>query len=251
MGKIDNHILENILNQLRLVSEHLSKLTMLLQSSQSFIEKWQTLIGALLGGIFAVSVALIVAYKAKRQEETVAATLLIADLHSVKVAAEVLDKHISETKIPEKDMPIAVVTMLLRSRPTLSPLFESSMALVMAVDKYLAAHLYLFRICYSSAEDLLKRQANAVEIFYLTEKRILSKEEIIADLKAINSHFHDAVEHVPCCEQLLDKLILCRTALLHRLIRLIHIPASENDCRKLLGDLKLENNISRQGQKKH
>jgi len=55
-----------------------------------FLEKWQTLIGAFLGGIFALSVALFVAYKVRRHDEISAAVLVTIDLVNVRGAAAYL-----------------------------------------------------------------------------------------------------------------------------------------------------------------
>ena len=46
----------------------------------SLLKEWQTLIGSILGGIFALLVALIVAHSARRQEEISSGMLVIGYL---------------------------------------------------------------------------------------------------------------------------------------------------------------------------
>ncbi len=116
-----------------------------MQSLLAELEKWQTLAGAFLGGLFALCVALLVASKARRHEEDTAAMLLIGELKAFVVAAQVLSETGSVDSTTPRDELLRQAVQLKRFRPHLSPLFDSSMARVMTVDTNLAAFLRFFQ----------------------------------------------------------------------------------------------------------
>ena len=124
-----------------------------------FLKEWQTLIGAFIGGIFSLLVALIVAYKVRSHDEIAAAYILLIDLRSFVVQAETLEKASKEQGSSLEESSLMATAGLLSSPPTLSPLFEESVMRVSPVDKYLTAHLALFKKIFSEIEFLLKRFA--------------------------------------------------------------------------------------------
>ena len=201
-----------------------------------FLEKWQTLIGAFLGGVFALAVALLVAYKVRRHDETGAAFMLITDLRNFIIAVETLDENIKKRNISKNGEPTAKAAVFALSPPTLSPLFEESVLRVSPIDIYLAAHLALFKIIFSNIEIALKRHSKYIEMHEATEEQTVPSRQAFIDIKTINYSLPLAVEHAKCCENLLDKLIIRRTAIFHRLIRTIREPKSESDCIRLLNE---------------
>jgi len=108
-----------------------------------FIFKWQTLIGAVLGGIFALATAFVVAITVRRREDVTSGMVVIADLAAVRIAAEALNSLAKHEKIKKKEMPLWFSDKLVSSHPKLSALFEASVARLMPLDVYLAAHLSL------------------------------------------------------------------------------------------------------------
>lgn len=200
-----------------------------------YLEKWQTLIGAFIGGIVGLLAALLVARDARKREQRAAAMLLVGDLAEVRTASEVL-REMSEKKDMSADDKGArwITNMLLKRRPSLSPLFESSMVRIMSVDDHLAAHLILFKKIFRSADARLTELAYSLERSKQEGPFILSNKEIDSLIKLIASGFYNAVEHAVCAEHLLDKLIIRRSALLHRLMRKFKIPKEEKKCRELL-----------------
>lgn len=199
-----------------------------------FLNKWQTLIGAFLGGIFAFGVAFIVAYQARRHDETAAAMLLISNLTAFMGAAETLDGLAEAKNVQNDEMPRWITAKILWARPTLSPLFEASMMRVTRVDEHLAAHLSLFQMIYNGMEVKIKKLSLADQKFRETGNRIMSNDEMISTCKTIKNDFQMATEHARCATLLLERLFLGNTALFHRLIRYIRKPKSENECIKLL-----------------
>ena len=205
-----------------------------MQELISFLEKWQTLIGAFIGGIVGLLAALFVARDARRREERAAVMLLIGDLAEVRNASEVLTE-MSEKRDMTADKKARWITdKLLKGRPLLSPLFESSMARVIPVDNYLAAHLTLFKKIFLSTDTRLNELARSLERLKQAGPFMLTKEEIDSQIKLITRGFYNAVEHAACAEHLLDKLIVRRGATLHRLMRKFKTPSEEKECIELL-----------------
>ncbi len=203
-----------------------------MQNITEFVQilyKWQTIAGAFLGGFFAIIVALVVAYSARRREEIASAMLLVGTLAEIRNANETLTKLATEKKVPESDYPLWLLEKLVLLRPALSPLFEASIVRIMPVSKYLAAHLHLFNTIYSHVLVILERLS-------LSEKGqpIRSKEQIQADARIVSSHFHMAVQHASCAEQLISDLILSKVPTYHRFRHVILPKPYEKECLKLL-----------------
>ena len=189
----------------------------------SFFQKWQTLIGAFIGGILGLLAALIVARDARRREERAAAMLLITDLHNIKIASEILNEIIKRKEPLGEEKARFIADMLSKDTGglSLSPLFDSSMARVVSLDYYLGAHLGLFRRIFTRLDAALAEIRRNFEIYKLTGKVSISRQELDSKVEAINRQFNFAVEHAICAEHLLDKLILRWTAPFHRVARKI------------------------------
>jgi hypothetical protein len=194
----------------------------------SFLHKWQTLVGAFIGGIFALSVALIVAWDARRREEKASAMLLLTDLQDVKAASEALDEimRMEETKPEEKARLIAIKLLGDRQGLSLSPLFESSMIRIMPVDDSLAAHLALFKKIVTRLNGELAELRRTFDLHRLGDRVAISKEELESGVQLINKRFRMSVEHTIWALYLLQKLVLGSTAPLHRIVR--RVPVLKN-----------------------
>lgn len=66
------------------------------QSVVAFLDKWQTLLGAIVGGLVGVSAALIVAYSERRREDRAAATRVFSKLDELRIAANAVEEAITE-----------------------------------------------------------------------------------------------------------------------------------------------------------
>lgn len=199
-----------------------------------FLDKWQTLIGALVGGIIALIAALIVARDARRREERAAAMLLTVDLVSVLASNEALDERIKKHEVKAEDVPQWITDRLMNSRAKLSPMFEASMLRVMPVDVYLAAHLSLFKTIYSGVLEMVERLVKANEVIKETGKKTLTDEEIASHIRLIHSRFRKACEHAACAHNLLDRCITRRSAALYKLATALRIVKREKVCLELL-----------------
>lgn len=121
------------------------------------LEKWQTLVGAVLGGMFALGVALIVAWSATRRDRRIAATLLISDLTAINVTAQHLRNLAVAERVTADNYPLWVFERLSWRCPRLSNLFESQMIRVMDGDNALADHLSLLQKIYTNVKENIIR----------------------------------------------------------------------------------------------
>jgi hypothetical protein len=207
----------------------------------SFLQKWQTLIGAFIGGILGLLVAWIVARDARRREERAAAMLLITDLHNVRISSETLDEIVKKKAASPVEMTRLIAEMLSRNIGglSLSPLFESSMVRIMPLDDDLAAHLALFKRLFILLDATLSELKGILEAYRMTGKVAATIEQLDSQVQTISRNFRFAVEHAACAEHLIDKLILRRTAPFYRIARRIPLikylaMRGEKPCRDLL-----------------
>jgi hypothetical protein len=196
--------------------------------------RWQTIVGAFLGGFFAIIAALIVAYSARRREEIASAMLLVGTLAKIRITNETLTKLAAKENVPESDYPLWLSEKLVLSRPTLSPLFEASIVRIMPISIYLAAHLNLFNTIYSDVLIILERLSEDFKLFNEKGQPIRSKEQMQADARIVSSHFHMAVQHALCAEQSISNLVLSKVPTYHRFRNFILPKPYEKECMKLL-----------------
>jgi hypothetical protein len=199
-----------------------------------FIFRWQTLIGAVLGGMFALATALIVASSMKRREEVAAGMIVVTNLTAVRIALEAINSLPAKESISESEFPLWFSDRLVGLYPGLSTLFEASVARVMPVDVYLAAHLSLFQRIYSQIGVMVEKLSVDYNHFHEHGKPLRPKDHVIADCRLISRHFPMAVEHAECAEAIIGKLILSNFPTWNRVRRFFHVNERERECRKLL-----------------
>jgi hypothetical protein len=195
--------------------------------------KWQTLVGSILGGIFALLVALIVGRSVRRREEISSGMLIISDLAAVKIAYETLTALATKQNIPEDQYPIWLAERLSYSFPKLSPLFEASIVRMMPINTYLAAHLTLFHKIYVDVGVMVDRLSEDLKL-HKQNKPTRSKEQLKADANLIHKHFPLAIQHSGCAEHLITDLILSKVPTWHRIRQAFWLKSDEKDCIKYL-----------------
>lgn len=196
--------------------------------------KWQALAGSILGGIFALSTALIVAHSVRRREELSAAMLVTATLAAVRVESETLSSLSAREGVTEESYPLWFAEKVSHLHPSMPIMFDASVARLMSVDDLLAAHLGLFQHIYSQTELLLKRISEDYEHYHKNGKPFRPQEVMKADCRVATKHFYFAAEHANCAIYLISKLVLSKAALFYRLRRLIWHNKEERECMKLL-----------------
>ena len=109
----------------------------------AFLKEWKELVGPVIGGVFALLVALLVAHQARRAEERASAMLLIGELARVTAMIEQASGSAERRNASEGALDAQLAEQFCHYRVRLSPLFEASMSRVMNCDTYLAANLTL------------------------------------------------------------------------------------------------------------
>ena len=201
-----------------------------------FLKEWQTLIGSILGGLFALGVALLVAHSARRREEIASGMLVVGNLVQIRSAYEALTELAKENKISEQEYALWFSDRLVTMRPLLSPLFDSSMTRIMPSDTYLAAHLTLFHRIYQEVQIMVERIARDFEYFNEHKKPLRSEDQLRADANLVTRHFEFAFRHATCAEKLISDLILSRVPTWNRLRRFAWPKLDEKECMKQLKD---------------
>ncbi|MBU4185113.1 MAG: hypothetical protein KKI12_00690 [Proteobacteria bacterium] len=199
------------------------------------IFKWQTLIGAVLGGMFALATALVVALTMRRREEVASGMVVVSDLTAVRIASEALNSLAEKENIGKKEFPLWFSDKLVSSHPKLSALFEASVARLMPVDVYLAAHLSLFQRIYSQIEIMLNKLSRDYSHFHEHGESLRPKEHMLADYRLITRHFSMVVEHSKCAEDIITKIILSNFSTWHRVRRIFFcMSQNEKKCKDIL-----------------
>jgi hypothetical protein len=200
----------------------------------AFLEKWQTLVGAIIGGIIALFVALLVAYKARRQEDLSAAMLLVGNLVTVRAASRALEDLAKEENIANENLPYWLSEKLVRRRIAMSPMFEASRIRLMPVDVRLAAHLELFQVIFTDIETRLDMLKNDYALFDADEKPTRNPEVLKADCRVIHEGFISAVAHAKCAERILTLKVLSNWPRFHAVRMILKKTSEEKACRNLL-----------------
>lgn len=195
----------------------------------SILYKWQTLIGSLLGGLFALATALLVAQSATRREQRVAAMLLTTDALSIYVIANNLKILAEEEKISAEKYPMWVSEKLSWRRPRLSNLFEAQMARMMDVDEALAAHLSFLKMIYTTTDDHIARIEKDEENLRTQGLPVVprSPQATEADAAAVANSLALAAEHAACAQHLLAELVLNRVPRFLKRIRMWLRPSEQ------------------------
>jgi len=196
--------------------------------------KWQTFLGAAIGGIIGLLSALIVAHSARRREEISAAMVLVGNMVKVVAAFQTLLNKSEGEGVPADKHHRWLSEKLAKFRPPLSPMFEASVARIMPVSGKLASHLELFSTIYSDVEKILARIADDYESYRRTGEAPRSKEEMDADADGVKRGFDTAVQHAICAEHLLSTLILSKAPTFNRIRMFIWKTKKEHRCNELL-----------------
>lgn len=173
-----------------------------------FIYKWKEIAGAIIGGLFSLAVALIVARDARTREERSAATLLIVTFTNFLARHATLTDLEKGQSVPVQDRHKWLSEKLAKSGPKLSPLAEAALARLLPIDPALAAHLELFRTLHGELESHTERISQDYRDFHEHGKALRSADVMEADAKIVASAFDGATKHADCAAHLLEKRVL-------------------------------------------
>ncbi|MES9901473.1 MAG: hypothetical protein ABW168_02180 [Sedimenticola sp.] len=200
----------------------------------SFIDKWQTLLGAIIGGIFALWVALLVAYKVRRQEDLAAAMLLVGNLVTFKSSFDVLTKLAVEDRVTNEELPLWFSEKHVKRRLKLSPLFEVSRIRLMPIDTYLAVHLEMFQFIFADIDEKIERLSEDFAEFKASGSNTRNRESLERDAKTIYNGFKKIAGYAECAERIITLKILSNYPTFHAFRMFLYKTKKERRCKKLV-----------------
>lgn len=196
-----------------------------------FLHEWENLTGAIVGGVFSLGVALIVARSARRADEHAAAMIVVSNLVQFISRVRTLKRLSVEQKITEEDYGMWVSEKLIYSRPKLSGTFEASVARLVRLHVAVAAHLEMFYMLARDIDEKIDRISNDFSEFHAQEKSSRPLAIVRADANTIASGLSDAELHADLAEHMLTKLVLGNYPTFYRLRRVLF--PSEKDKRSV------------------
>lgn len=198
------------------------------------IHHWQNLAGAVIGGIFSLGVAFLVAYLARRREDRAAGMLLVGTLVQMMSRNASLEKLAKDKAVPEADHHRWFSEKLVQSRPKMSTEFESSLIRLLPADLHLAAHLQLFKTLVAEMDECLDRLAEDYRNLHEKGKPQRPGANIETDAKLATRAFKNAVLHANCAERLIAQVVHGHFPSWHRLRAWVRPTEEERKCRRLL-----------------
>ncbi len=174
----------------------------------AFLDQWQTLIGSMIGGLFALWVALLVAGRTRRQDDLVAAMMLYGNLNTVVSAKNALIELAKQNSVESENLPFWAAEKLVRAPIVLSGQFEASRIRMMPIDVYLAVNLEMFQKLYVQVERKLEAHSEDYRSLDSTGKPIRKPEIMRADATLIWSTFQKAVDFATCAMRIIDLQVI-------------------------------------------
>lgn len=199
------------------------------------IYTWQTLIGGVLGGLFALSAALIVAWRTERRQDLASAMLVTSTLVSVKAAFRNLDSLFAEENATAEDWPAWLSHKLVWMHPSRGPSFEASATRIYPLSTPMAAHIDLFQTIYGDVENRLERLRSYMDDLGETEITDEQKQYVQANSRVIANGFSTAAKHAECAEVMISDLILSKRRHWNRLRMRFWPSRTQQECLKMLG----------------
>lgn len=185
----------------------------------AFLKEWKELVGAVIGGLFSLLVALLVAHQARRAEERTSAMILIGELSRVTAMIEQARRSTEKHEVPTHAVATYMAEQFCHYRVRLSPLFEASMSRVMNCDTYLAANLTLAFAFLRDTEPVLERLEEDIALIRRGEELKRQRKSVDADIKTVESTYRRVGDHAKFAVQQLEQQVLGPFPTWHKLRR--------------------------------
>lgn len=198
------------------------------------VHRWQNLAGAVVGGLFSLGVALLVAYTVRHREDRAAGMLLVGTLVQMMARNAQLERLAKEKAVPEADFHKWFSEKLVQSRPKMSTEFEASLIRLMPADLQLAAHLELFKVLIAEMDECLDRLTEDYKNLHEKGKPQRPVANIETDAKLATRAFQGAVLHASCAERLIAQVVHGHFPSWHRMRRWLWPTEGERKCQQLL-----------------
>ncbi len=195
-----------------------------------FLLQWKELIGALLGGLFAILVALIVARDARTREERFAAIVVLAALTRFTSRHRALSVLAAEKKLPAEHKHLWLGEKLTYSYTRLTPNLEASISRLLLSDVHLAVNLELFHAMHADLDTLIDRISKDYTDLHSTGKPRRPTDLMDSENRQAAKSFELAAKHARYASLRIEKLILSRTATWNRIRMNIRPTEQEKAC---------------------
>ncbi|MDH5730908.1 MAG: hypothetical protein OEZ58_18120 [Gammaproteobacteria bacterium] len=202
--------------------------------------EWQTLVGAGIGGVFALVAAIYVAYDARFRETRVAFVQLLNDLVIFTGLWDQYQKHLEDIRSSKygklnKERSLALqVAFIYRNFRKISSLTTLNMIRVGIVDPCLNSHLTLFFLNYNAFVERLDEiefpknlpPSGLIDFAFGNADTINSYR--------ITSYYETANSHAQCTVDLIEKLLLGRYSFFWRIARYFKIFVYHPKCYRVI-----------------
>ena len=188
-----------------------------------FLSTWQTLVGGILGGLFALLAAVIVAKWSERRQDLSSAMLVVGDLVSVRVSFRVLEEMRVEEQISDSDYLMWILDKLCWQHIKLKQSFDASAMRIYPIHPSIAAHIEVFVNAYRALQARIDQVLKEFD-----EERISANDPVYIQrlenqARTMLANFATAAAHADKAEKLITFLILSRIPTINKL-RVMFLP---------------------------
>jgi len=191
-----------------------------------FISTWQTLVGGIVGGIFALLAAVTVAKWSERRQDISSAMLVIGDLVSVRVSFRVLNEMKEEEDVSEDGLALWMLDKFLWHHGRLKQGFDASAMRIYPIHPSIAAHLEVFANSYRALQARIDQVSKEYDENRLNANDPAYLDRLERHAKTMIINFETAAAHAVKSEKLITFLVLSRTPTINK-FRAMTFPPKE------------------------
>lgn len=180
----------------------------------AFIDRWQTLIGAFVGGVLGVVAAFIVAFKQTHREWFIAASSVLPELMSLQATNDGIQHVLVVSHQTKRENKRTICRLLLKQRPTPIVLHSPTIRQLYDIDSRLYAHLSHCAMIHEQLEPVL---ALFKQVDNDAKRPNMSIDEVVAAEAALDVRTYAAtlawdycVEHASLANYYLDRFVFRR-----------------------------------------
>ncbi|MFM0283967.1 hypothetical protein P0D75_38770 [Paraburkholderia sediminicola] len=177
----------------------------------AFLDRWQDLSGAIIGGMMGVVGALIVASRATRRERRIAASALLPELMSFRALGEHVAMMVAAA--PPGEMQLSTSRKLVSRRPKAIVLHSPALNQLSDIDPRLYSHLFQCQLIHREFEDNLRHFSetdNAAKAPIPAENVQAVMARLILAAARAKAAWDFVVEHSTLAEYYLNRFIFRR-----------------------------------------
>ncbi len=198
------------------------------------LREWQELVGATIGGIMALLVALIVAYQARRVDDETTATLLIGEFLRIDAMIRAARMSAEQHGLPADQRAFQLAEYLCTYRVRLSPLFDPSIARLNRYDVPLAACMLFASSFIRDTEPVLARLEEDITRLHAKMQPLRNHETVRREVDTVARAYTLIGQHSAFAIKLLNQMVLGYFPTWHKIRRHFHLLDWEKELNKLL-----------------